>query len=236
MIEAILKLQKLNSEIDHLRSDAQVHPDRLMDAQKSYDTKKRKFDESKTRIQALKAELGDFQNTLSLEEQRLTKSRKKINELDKAYEFQAMKKEIESTERSNEELSAKIKEKSAEVAKAEADFASIEPEYKKSEDLLTSIRSEVEVKIGEFDGVLNQKLDEVKQLEAACDKVLLSKYKLIRQRKYQDAIVAVVSGACQGCFMNIPPQMANMMRQRREQIDTCPNCQRLIFWHEEKSA
>lgn len=236
MIEAILKLQKLNSEIDHLRTDAQVFPDRLTDVQKDFDLKKRKYDESKTRILALKAELGDFQNTLSLEEQRLTKSRKKINDLSKSYEFQAMKKEIEATERSNEELGTKIKEKEAEIAKAEADFAAIEPGYKSAEDALISIRSEVEVKIGEFDGVLNQKMDEVKQLEAACDKQVLSKYKLIRQRKHQDAIVAVISGACQGCFVNVPPQMANYMRQRREQIDTCPNCQRLIFWHEEKAS
>lgn len=234
MIEEILKLQKLNSEIDLLRSDAQVFPDRLSEVQKIFDTKKRKYEEGKTRILALKAELGDFQNTLSLEEQRLTKSRKKVNDLSKSYEFQAMKKEIEATERSNAELSIKITAKSAEVEKAVADFSQVETEFKTAEEALTAVRSEVEVKIGEFDGVLNQKLNEVKQLETHCDPQILSKYRLIRTRKHQDAIVGVVSGACQGCFMNIPPQMANGMMKHREKIETCPNCQRLIFWHEEK--
>jgi predicted nucleic acid-binding Zn-ribbon protein len=234
MIEAILKLQKLNIEIDHIRSDAKVYPDQLSEAQKKYDVKKRVFDETKTRIQALKAELSDMKEKLSLEEQRLSKSRKKINELTKSYEYQAMKKEIESTERSNTELTTQIEEKNKEVEKAEGELTGIETEYKAVEDILNSVKSEVAVKVGEFDGVLNIKVEEAKELEAQCDRQLLSKYNLIRTRKYQDAIVAVISGACQGCFMNVPPQMANQMMQRKTTVETCPNCQRLIYWHEQK--
>lgn len=234
MIQEILLLQKLNIEIDHIRSDAQTYPDQLQQTQKIYDSKKKKYEDLKNKIQALKAELGDMNTTFSLDEQRLVKSRKKINELTKSYELQAMKKEIESTERSNVELGAQIKVKELDIEKIEKDFAQVEEDYKKAESELLAIKTEVETKIGEFDGVLSEKMKEVKKLEADCDRQVLSKYNLIRQRKHQDAIVAVIHGACQGCFMNIPPQMANLMMQRKEAIETCPNCQRLIFWHEEK--
>lgn len=234
MIEEILKLQKLNLEIDGIRSDAQVFPDQLSTVQKIFDTKKRKYDESKTRIQALRTELSDLQNTLSLEEQRLTKSRKKVNEITKSYEFQAMKKEIESTERSNAELTNQILQKTQEIERVEKDFVLIETDFKTAEENLTSVRSEVEVKVGEFDGVLQKKLEEIKSLESSCNPQLLSKYRLIRQRKHLDAIVPIVNGACQGCFMNVPPQMANLMLRKKEVLETCPNCQRLIYWHEEK--
>jgi len=229
MIEAILKLQQLNIEIDHIRSDAQVFPDKLSEVQKAYDSKKKKYDDAKNRLAATKAELADFQNTLALEEQRLGKSRKKLNELNKSYEFQAMKKEIESTERSNAELSAKITEKAQEIEKNQAEFATVEEAFKQAEAALNEVKAEVEVKSTEFNGVLNQKLEEAKLLEAACDRQILSKYNLIRNRKYQDALVAVIGGACQGCFMNIPPQMANQMQRSKQVIETCPNCQRLIF-------
>jgi predicted nucleic acid-binding Zn-ribbon protein len=232
MIEQMLKLQQLNMEIDHIRSDAQVFPDKLSEVQKIYDTKKKKFDDSKNKLQAVKAELGDFQNTLSLEEQRLIKSRKKLNELDKAYEYQAMKKEIDSTEKSNQELNQKITAKAAEVEKFQADFTKVEEDFKVAESNLNAIKAEAEVKTSEFTGVLNQKLEEAKQLEAQCDKSILSKYNMIRTRKYQDALVAVTLGACQGCFMNIPPQMANQMQRSKLIVETCPNCQRLIFWNE----
>lgn len=232
MIEQMLKLQQLNMEIDHIRSDAQVFPDKLSEVQKIYDTKKKKYDDSKNKLQAVKAELGDFQNTLALEEQRLIKSRKKLNELDKAYEYQAMKKEIDSTEKSNQELNQKITAKTTEIEKFQADFTKVEEDFKVAEANLNAIQAEAEVKTTEFTGVLNQKLEEAKQLEAQCDKSILSKYNMIRTRKYQDAIVAVTLGACQGCFMNIPPQMANQMQRSKLIVETCPNCQRLIFWNE----
>lgn len=234
MVEQLLRLQMLNAEIDVIRSDAQVFPDKLAEVQKVFDSKKKKYDDAKNRQLAMKAETADMQEKLSLEEQRLIKSRKKLNELTKPYEFQAMKKEIEFTERSNQDLSAKIAFKNQEVEKAQTDFAAIETDYKQAEEALNAVRAEAEVKFTEFNGVLNQKMEEAKKLEAECDKVILSKYNLIRNRKYQDALVAVTAGACQGCFMNIPPQMANQMQRNKQIIETCPNCQRLIFWHEEK--
>lgn len=233
MVEQILKLQQLNIEIDRIRSDAQVFPDKLSEAQKKFDSKKKKYDSEKNKLAAAKAELGDMQNTLSLEEQRLIKSRKKLNELDKAYEYQAMKKEIDSTERSNQDLNHKITAKNQEIEKAQGEFAKIEEEFKVVETELEAIKSEAEVKSTEFNGVLDQKISEAKELESQCDKAILSKYNLIRQRKYQDALVAVLGGACQGCFMSLPPQMANMMMTKKNVIDTCPNCQRLIFWNAE---
>lgn len=232
MIEEILRLQKLNIEIDHIRSDAQTYPDQLQQTQKIYDTKKKKYEDLKNKIQALKAELGDMNTTYALEEQRLVKSRKKIGELTKSYELQAMKKEIDSTERSNVELAAQIKVKELDIEKIQKDFGQIEEDFQKAEAELLTIKTEVETKTGEFDGVISTKMQEVKKLEADCDRQILSKYNLIRTRKHQDAIVPIINGACQGCFMKIPPQMANMMLVRKEVIETCPNCQRLIFWHE----
>lgn len=234
MIEALLKLQTLNVEIDHIKAQAQVFPDRLNEVQKNYDLRKKKYEDIKNRLTATKAELADFQNTLALEDQRLMKSRKKLNELHKSYEFQAMKKEIESTERSNAELSTKIAEKSLEIEKNQGEFSVVEEAFKQAETLFNSVKSETEVKSTEIHGVLSQMLAQVKELEASCDKQMLAKYNLIRNRKYLDAIVAVIGGACQGCFMNIPPQMTILMQRNKHVIDTCPNCQRLIFWHEEK--
>ena len=41
------------------------------------------------------------------------------------------------------------------------------------------------------------------------------------------------NGTCQGCNMNIPPQLYNIL-QRGDAIELCPNCNRIIYW--DKSA
>ena len=234
-IKQILALQEAEEVIDHIRSDAQVYPDRLDEVQKAYDEKKRISDEAKTRLAALEAEHADLKHTLSLEEQRLEKSKKKMKDLTKVYEVQAMKKEIESTERSNSDLETKILEKDEDMSKAKKFLEQFQTELDQAKAVLDDVKSEVETKMGEYDGILEEKLTIKKKLEAECDRSILSSYRMIRDRKYQDALVPVIEGACQGCFMNIPPQMANLMMQNPTQLEKCPNCQRLIFWHEDEA-
>ncbi|MEZ4704789.1 MAG: C4-type zinc ribbon domain-containing protein [Bdellovibrionota bacterium] len=233
-IESILKLQQLDQEIDLIKSDAQVFPDRLKEVQDEYDQKKLRFDEISTRIKALEAEKADLTDTLSLEEQRLAKSKKKLNEISKSYEYQALKKEIESTERNNTLLETQIKEKESDIEKTSVEMTSAKEEYEKVQERLDAIQGEVTVKMGELDGVLSEKTKEQEHLEGDCDKAILSKYRMIRSRRYADALVPVISGSCQGCFMNVPPQMFNQMLQDQTKIHQCPNCQRLIFWKEDE--
>lgn len=232
-IKNILALQEAETIIDSIRSDAQIYPDRLAEVQKEYDEKKRVYDEAQTRKSALEAERADLQHTLELEQQRLEKSKKKMKDLTKQYEVQAMKKEIESTERSNDELETKILEKGEEIDQADQALSKMEETLNEVKGRLDEAQKEVDEKMGEFDGLLEDKLSIKKELEEKCDPSILSSYRMIRDRKYQDALVPVVGGACQGCFMNIPPQMANLMMQNPSQLEKCPNCQRLIYWQDE---
>ncbi|MCB0326323.1 MAG: hypothetical protein KDD52_01775 [Bdellovibrionales bacterium] len=232
-IENILKLQQLEQEIDLIKSDAQVFPDRLKEVSEEHQQKKLLFDEISTRIKAIQAEKADLEDTLSLEEQRLTKSKKKLNDITKSYEYQALKKEIESTERNNVLLQDQIKEKTDELEKASQELATAKENFEKVDERLTSIQGEVDVKMGELDGVLVEKTKQQKSLEENCDQSVLSRYKMIRSRKYSDALVPVIGGACQGCFMNVPPQMFNQILQDQAKVYQCPNCQRLIYWQDE---
>jgi len=37
---------------------------------------------------------------------------------------------------------------------------------------------------------------------------------------------------CTGCYMNLTPQFFNEI-QRDKDLKVCPNCSRMIYWHEE---
>lgn len=57
----------------------------------------------------------------------------------------------------------------------------------------------------------------------------LRKYDTLRQRRNGLAVVNVVDGVCQGCFMSLPPQLFNMLL-RGDQMFDCPTCQRMIHY------
>jgi predicted nucleic acid-binding Zn-ribbon protein len=57
---------------------------------------------------------------------------------------------------------------------------------------------------------------------------LLKKYNTLRQRRNGLAVVNVLDGVCQGCFMSVPPQKYNMLLKGDQMFD-CPICQRLMY-------
>jgi predicted nucleic acid-binding Zn-ribbon protein len=64
---------------------------------------------------------------------------------------------------------------------------------------------------------------------------ILGRYEFIRSRLHNPVIVPVSAGICGGCHISIPPQ-AFIELQKGQQILSCPNCQRLIYWCEHFSA
>ncbi|RKX71143.1 hypothetical protein DRP53_02675 [candidate division WOR-3 bacterium] len=58
-------------------------------------------------------------------------------------------------------------------------------------------------------------------------KPLLARYERIRQR-YERALAPVIGGICYGCFIRLPSEMST----RRDEVQSCPNCGRIIYWLE----
>ena len=57
---------------------------------------------------------------------------------------------------------------------------------------------------------------------------VVSRYELIFSRRGGTAVVEVAGGICQGCYMNIPPQLSNEI-VRSDKIHLCPSCQRFVY-------
>ncbi len=83
--------------------------------------------------------------------------------------------------------------------------------------------AEIEAKIAELRA-------ERDKLAAAVKPEVLKRYGNIRMRRGL-AVVSVRNGTCQGCNMNIPPQLYIII-QRGQTIETCPSCHRIIYWED----
>jgi predicted nucleic acid-binding Zn-ribbon protein len=58
---------------------------------------------------------------------------------------------------------------------------------------------------------------------------IIKKYDVIRTKRNGHAVVPVWKEVCEGCHMNIPPQLYNEL-QKTETLISCPNCNRIIYW------
>jgi hypothetical protein len=58
---------------------------------------------------------------------------------------------------------------------------------------------------------------------------LLSRYERIRNRNNGIGVISVWKAVCNGCHMNIPPQLYNELQKSAELFD-CPNCHRIMYF------
>ena len=228
MIEKLLSLQRLHMEMDRIRGEAQIYPDQLESARADEAARKKEFEQTNARLTALEAERQDAEAALKLEEQRLQKSQAKLKLLKTHYEYSAMQREIDGTKRSNAELEETVLKKMEEIEGLRKAVAELEAAWKQSSSALEIVESEAATKMSEYGGVLAAKQAELDAAAATIDRNLMSKYRLIRERRHRNALVPTANYACQGCFMSIPPQQINEMKQQQT-ISVCPNCSRLLY-------
>jgi len=82
------------------------------------------------------------------------------------------------------------------------------------------------------------KMEDIEEFNKARESILshiephlLRKYQRLKER-YGNAVVPVVAGICQGCFMLLPTSLVSQ-KGKNERIHTCPNCGRILFWADE---
>lgn len=172
----------------------------------------------------------DLDGQLKLEEGNIAKAKAKLQQVKGGKEYMAAQREIEATrkiaaDRQEEilKLIEAIEASKKSIAAHEEDVAQLRAHVEQEEVAAQGKVAEVEAKAAE-------ERTAREEIAVKVDKNLLKRYGSIRIRRGL-AVVPVVRGSCQGCHMAVPPQLYNML-QRGNSIETCPSCQRLIYWDE----
>ncbi len=60
---------------------------------------------------------------------------------------------------------------------------------------------------------------------------LIARYEKLMDR-YPTAVTPVIGGICYGCFVTLPSAFV-VRKSKNEEVSTCPNCGRFIYWFED---
>jgi predicted nucleic acid-binding Zn-ribbon protein len=196
------------------------------------------MESEKIAIENLKKKFRDRESDVKMNMARIKKSEGKLRSIKNNREYQALLKEIddlkaknshiedemledlEAIEKSEEVLRQKTKKFTEFSKQIENEKKRIAEETRHHESRLAQLEKEYNRALGKVEAPLLEKFIKVKEIQR--DRV---------------AIAAVVDAVCNGCNVNIPPQMFNEL-YRSEKLEFCPNCQRIIYWvkETEKSA
>ena len=234
-IKQLVELQKVDDAIHTVRQDMERAPSEL-------DSLEQRFSASETQrnyIVDKLTHLQDQQKRLSLEidddSARIKKSKNKLMQVENTREYHAMMREMVSMEnvnRSREEEKMTLME----VLQFQKDaLAEIDLTHMGIKAELEVKRDGLEEKLQKGNAALTELNAKRAQVSKAIPQPVFMRYEFIRERLEHPVIVAVKEGICSGCHIAVPPQ-SFIELQRGQQILSCPNCQRLIFWCEHFSV
>jgi uncharacterized protein len=228
-LRAMYKLQKINSEIDKirtLRGELPLEVQDLEDEIAGLETRIEKLQEEiKSFDSAIASKKNDMVNSKALikkyeEQQNNVRNNREFDSLSKEIEYQTL--EIELSEKRIKEFGVQAKEKSEyiEESKKTLDERKNDLQMKKSE--LEDITSDTQK---EEENLLKKR----QEYEQIIEERLLTAYKKIRKNARNGlAVVSVERDACGGCFNQIPPQRQLDIRSRKK-IIVCEYCGRILI-------
>jgi len=227
-LRALYKLQKINSEIDKirtLRGELPLEVQDLEDEIVGLETRIEKLQEEiKSFESAISGKKNDIVNSKALikkyeEQQNNVRNNREFDSLSKEIEYQTL--EIELSEKRIKEFSVQSKEKGEYIDE--------------SRKVLDERKSDLHMKKSELDDITSDTQKEEENLlkkrqeyETIIEERLLTAYKKIRKNARNGlAVVSVERDACGGCFNQIPPQRQLDIRSRKK-IIVCEYCGRIL--------
>jgi predicted nucleic acid-binding Zn-ribbon protein len=227
-LRALFRLQKVNSEIDKirtLRGELPLEVQDLEDEIAGLQTRVEKYHEE---VKGLESAVGTKKNEIQEAQSLIDKYKEQQNNVRNNREYESLSKEIEYQTLEIELCEKRIKEYTGQVK----DKNTIIEESKKTLDErlndLNDKKSELDEIIKDTEKEEELLLNKRKDYESIIEERLLTAYKKIRKNARNGlAVVTVERDACGGCFNKIPPQRQLDIRSRKK-IIVCEYCGRIL--------
>lgn len=154
--------------------------------------------------------------------------RMRINRIKNIKELQALQREIDQIKQSNIELEEALIQIMVEIDGIKANIKTKEDEMAQIQGEWQQKRQEMQSQISGIDRAVSEAATRRQTIASQVAGDLISRYELIFSRRGGTAVVEVASGICQGCYMNIPPQLGNEII-KSDKVHLCPSCQRILY-------
>lgn len=227
-IKKLVNLQKIDTQLYNLNREKIEKPKIIASLQNEFDQKKQILKEYEERSKSLLLKRKDKEGELTSKEEGIKKLQSKLYLLKTNKEYSAMLTEINGVKMDNsllEEEIIKILEEQDDLKKdLEKQQSIIKEEDKKFDEQKQKINNrikEIEVQTKDME---SKRSNAIKEIDAK----ILSRYERIIKGKESLAIVKVENDSCQGCFMNVPPQVINEIKMN-DKLIFCEMCARILY-------
>jgi predicted nucleic acid-binding Zn-ribbon protein len=199
-------------------------------------TKQREIQARKEEVEKLASALAETEKQrqekdriLQEESKKAADRRMRMNRIKNSKELSALQREIDLIKQNNSEREEELLKLMEDAERARAVIQTKQEEVTALQAEWERSQAELNAQLTGIDQAVSEASARRQAVAAKLAKDVISRYEMIFSRRGGTAVVEVTGGICQGCYMNIPPQLWNEII-RNDKVHFCSSCQRILYY------
>lgn len=229
LLSQLVELQAIDMEIDRIDQAIKAEQKGLDERITTLANREALISELQEKITSQQKETRSFEGEMADKMDYVRDRQSKMMQVQTGREQTALLKEIEDAKKSAKENEEKIVAIMLSVEQLTARMTEEKNLLKGEKELVAEETEKVRISIEAINKGKREKDQRRGEQAVKIKGSVLRKYDTLRLRRNGLAVVNVVDGVCQGCYMAIPPQLFNRLL-RGDELFECPTCQRMIYY------
>lgn len=225
-LKALLELQKVDLELAALRKSSEVYPKQTAELEKELTQARGALEADRAQLMEIDRQKRTLEQNIVDEKDKVKKWEQRLAEQRSTREYSALAREIDIAKKSQLSMAEQLIEMGKTQNTAREAIRAKEQELAGRQDRTGGKLRELREKVQAFEGQVKELDAKRTEVSTGVDRTLLQRYETVRKKR-MPALVPVLAGTCQGCNMNVPPQLYNMLATSLT-VDLCPSCHRMI--------
>ncbi len=229
-LKSLAALQEVDVQVLELNKSGEGHPKRLAELEAQLAQARAAIDAERARQDENDRQRKELEERLQGEKEKVRKWEARLAEMRTTREYSALSREVDIAKKSNQNMQEEMLALMQTGEEIEKVLEARREEFKTKEAAISSEMKELRDKVAGIQRAVKELEGKRTELAKNVDSALLRRYDAIRAKRGV-AMVPVINGTCQGCHINIPPQLYNTVVQLKT-LETCPRCNRILYLRE----
>jgi len=228
-LELLWELQKIDLELENIKEERERYPKEIKKLDERQNIEKERVQKEKERVESLEKTRRQKEGLLNVEQEKIKKAERRMSEVKTNKEYQALLSEIDMIKGTNSRIEEEVLQVLDEIDELKKDLFKREKEVGITLEKIEGERKKIQEKMALDERVWNEQMERRGVLSKQIESKLFKLYNTLKDKRGGVGVVNVKNETCQGCFVNVPPQMFIEV-QKNNALIRCPHCNRILYW------
>jgi predicted nucleic acid-binding Zn-ribbon protein len=233
-LELLWELQKIDLELKNIKEEKDRYPKEMKKLDEKQKIENERIQKEKEKIESLEKTRRQKEGHLNLEQEKIKRAEGRMSEVKTNKEYQALLSEIDAVKGANSRMEEEILQVLDEIDELKKDLLKKEKEVGVILEKIEVERKKLQEKIAHDEKAWNEQMERREVLSKQIESKLFKLYNTLKEKRQGVGVVSAKNETCQGCFVNVPPQMFIEV-QKNNILIRCPNCNRILYWEGDRN-